>query len=358
AYSRALELCRQVGETPQLFPALWGLARYYNLQSEFKTARELSEQLLSLAQQMGDPARLLEAHFALAAPMFWCGELKPARAHCEQGVALYDPQQHQSLSSRAALDLGVGCLDYLARALWLLGYPDQALVKIHEALALAEKLSHPFSIARGLNFTAWLHHFRREHEAARERAEAEIALSKEYGFAQWEAIGTILRGWALALQGQADAGVAQISQGIAAHREKGGETARAYYMSILAEAYERAGQTWKGLAALAEATEVVNNTGERIWEAEVHRLRGELLLKEGGSESEVQGCFRHALDVSRRQEAKSLELRAVMSLGRLWQKQGKKEEARQMLAEIYGWFTEGFDTADLKEAKALLEELS
>jgi predicted ATPase len=261
----------------------------------------------------------------------------------------------------------VACRAYAALTLWWLGYPDQALQRSHEALTLARELVHPLSLATALFFAAWLHHFRREWPRTQEWAEAAIALSAEQGFALFVAGGTIFRGWALAArspapgvgQGQVEEGMAQLHQGLAAWRATGAAVLRPYGLALLAAASAQVGQREEALTLLAEALAVANDTGERRWEAELHRLKGELLLAlSAESGDEVETCFRHALDIARQQQAKSLELRAAMSLSRLWQRQGKRAEAYNMLAPIYGWFTEGFDTADLQEAKALLEVLA
>ena len=327
--------------------------------AELQTARELAEQLFSLAQRVQDTAFLLEAHRVMGMTMFWLGEMAPARAHLEQGMALYDPQQHRPHAFVYGTDPGVACRSFAAWPIWALGYPDQALQSIHEALTLAQELTHPFSLAFALTVATTVHQFRREVQAVQERAEALMTLSTEQGFPFWLANGTILRGWALTAQGEGAEGIAQIHQGLVARRAKDLQVHRPYFLSLLAEAYGEAGQPEEGLTVLVEALAIVDNTGERNWEAEHHRLKGELLLMQQGQEvGEAEECFRQALDAARRQQAKSLELRAAMSLSRLWQQQGKQKEARQMLADIYGWFTEGFDTPDLQEAKALLEELA
>jgi predicted ATPase len=359
AYARARELCQQVGETPQLFPVLHGLFRFYMVRAELQTTRELAEQLFSLAQRAQDPALLLEAHRVQGQTMFWLGEMAPARSHLEQGMALYDPQQHRSHAFLYGQDPGVACQSFGAMPIWVLGYPDQALQSIQEAMILAQELTHPFTLAYVLQLAAVVHQFRREVQAVQERAEALIALSTEQGFPLWLAYGTILRGWALTALGEGAEGLAQIHQGLAAHRGTGAEMHRPHFFSLLAEAYGEIGQPEEGLTVLVEALEMVDNSGERNWEAELHRRKGELLLLQQGQKvGQAEECFRQALDIARRQQAKSLELRAAMSLSRLWQQQAKQEEAHQLLAEIYGWFTEGFDTADLKDAKVLLEELS
>jgi predicted ATPase len=186
-----------------------------------------------------------------------------------------------------------------------------------------------------------------------------MALSTEQAFPFWLAFGTILRGWALTAQGEGAGGIAQVHQGLVAYRATESELHRPYFLSLLADAYGKVGQPEEGLAVLVEALAIVDNTGKSYWEAELHRQKGELLLMQKGQKvGEAEECFRQALDIARRQQARSFELRVAMSLSRLWQQQGKQEEAHQLLAEIYGWFTEGFDTADLKEAMILLEELA
>ena len=367
AYARARELCQQVGETPQLFQVLRGLWFFYLMRMELQTARELGEHLLTLAQQVGDPALLLEAHYALGNTLNYLGELAAAQAHFAQGIALYDPQQHHAHAVRYGQDPGVACRYYAAVTLWLLGYPDQALQRSHEALTLARELAHPFSLACALFFATWVHQFRRERPLIQERAEAAIALGAEQGFAQFVAGATIFRGCALAEryaepgaeQGQVEEGMAQMQQGLAAWRATGAEVLRPYGLALLAKASAKLGQREAGLTLLTEALALANDTGERRWEAELYRLKGELLLACAAEhDAEAETCFRQALDVARRQQAKSWELRAAMSLSRLWQQQGKHDEARQLLTEIYDWFTEGFDTADLQEARALLVEVS
>jgi predicted ATPase len=374
-YTRALELCRQVGETPQLFWVLGGLFAFYTTRAEFKTAHEVAEQCLSLAQNAHNPIFLMWAHTVLGLSLFFLGEFALAREHWEEAIALYDLQQHRSYGT--VQDPKVTCLSYAALGLWFLGYPDQALQRIHQALTLAQELSHPFSLAYALLWAAMLHQLRREVQAVQERAEAVIVLSTEQGFPYLLATGTISRGWTLAKKGQGEEGLLQIRQGLAARRATGSEVQRTHYLALLAEAYGNVGQGEEGFTALTEALATVDKTGERVYEAELYRLKGTLTLKQfrlRGSEfgvpnaqspksgtpaeAEAEACFLKAIEIARQQSAKSLELRAVMSLARLWQHQGKKDEARQMLAEVYGWFTEGFDTKDLQEAKTLLEELS
>jgi len=308
----------------------------------------------------------LEAHRALANTLNYLGEFAASQAHFAQAIALYDPQHHHVHAFRYGEDPGVVCRAYACVTLWWLGYPDQALQRSDEAQTLARELAHPYSLGFALFWAALLHQFRREWHLAQERAEALIALSAEQGFAQLVAGATIFRGCALAErdpepgtgQGQVEEGMAQMQQGLAALRATGAEVLRPYGLALLAKASAKLGQREAGLTLLAEALAVTNDTGEHRWEAELHRLKGELLLaRTTGQDTEAETCFRQALDIARQQQAKSWELRAAMSLSRLWQQQGKHAEARELLAPVYGWFTEGFETADLQEAKALLEEL-
>ena len=358
-YARARELCQQVEETPQLVPVLRGLWEFYELQGALQTARELGEQLLTLAQRIREADLLLVAHNVLGDTLIWLGEFADARAHLEQGLALYHPQAHRTHAFLYGYDSGVHCLAFGAWALWYLGYPDQALRRIHDALSLAQELAHPFSLAFALAFAAWLHQLRQEGPATHERAVALMTLATEQGFPFWSAWSTILQGWAFAAQGQRAEGIAQMRQGIAAWRATGAELQRPYYLALLAEAYGQAGQAAEGLRVLAEALTAVHTTGECQHEAELYRLQGECLLTQDVPDThEAERCLRQAVAVARQQQAKAFELRAAMSLSRLWQHQGKRAEAYELLAPIYGWFTEGFDTPDLQEAKALLEALA
>jgi len=260
-------------------------------------------------------------------------------------------------------DPRLDCLIIAAWSLWYLGYPDQALKRSQEAMALARELSRPFNLAMALGCTVLFYLLRREKTFAQELTERTISLSSEHGFAQWLTVGNLLRGWVLTEQGQMETGITYMEQGLAAYRAMGVEVYRPYYLALLAEANGKAGGVKEGFPLLTEALATVQKTGERFYEAELYRLKGALTLqsKVQGPKSKVQeaeACFLKAVEIARRQQAKSLELRAATSLARLWQHQGKQAEAHEMLAEIYHWFTEGFDTKDLQEAKALLEGLS
>lgn len=354
-YARARELCRRLGETPQLYTVLRGLWGYYIVRAELRTAHDLGRECLALAERAHSPALILWAHYALGMTLFHLGELASAREHFEQGIALYDPQKRRS--HRALQDPGVACLSYKAVTLWMLGYPDQARETSREALALAHHLSHPFSLSYALTLGASLCQLSRHVQEAQERAQAANALASEHGIPYWLAWGAILGGWALAEQGHTEEGIRLQRQGIAAYSATGADLARPNFLAMLAEAHGKAGHAEEELAALAEALAVVDKTDERWCEAELHRLKGEWLLMVSRSDvAEAERYFYQALDIARGQGAKSLELRAAMSLARLWHSQGRKEEARRMLAAVYGWFTEGFDAPDLEEARLLLAE--
>jgi class 3 adenylate cyclase/predicted ATPase len=358
-YTRARQLCQHLEDPQQLFPVLRGLWSYYLVRAELQTAYALGEQLLALAQQVQDPALLLAVHRALGATLFFQGAAASASTHLAQAMALYDPQQHSALTFLYGEDAGVACRSHAALALWFLGYPDQGLARNDEAVTLAQQSAHPYSLCYALLCAATLHQFRREGRAAQERAEALISLAKEQGFPYQMAFGAIMHGWALAQQGQAKEGIEQITQGSLAYRATGAELDQPYFLALLAEAYGTIAQPESGLTVLAEALTLAETTGERWYNPELYRLKGVLLLQQSAdNHAEAQACFQQALDVARSQQVRSLELRAATSLGRLWQQQGKRAEARQLLAEVYGWFTEGFDTPDLWEAKALLDELA
>jgi predicted ATPase len=240
----------------------------------------------------------------------------------------------------------------------VLGYPDQASQYMEEALTFAQELSQPFTLAYALDMAAELHQFRQEGPLTQAHADALLALSTEHDFAARGAQGRYLRGWALAKQGQEEEGFVQICQGIAAWRATGAAIGQPYLLALLAEAYSMTGHIVEGRRVLDEALATAHNTGEQYYKAELYRLNGELLLRQAvPDEKQTATCFQQALTVARHQQARSWELRAATSLSRLWQHQGERAAAYDLLAPVYGWFTEGFDTADLQEARALLETL-
>jgi predicted ATPase len=283
--------------------------------------------------------------------LWFRGQFAPACEQFEQAITLYQPQQHRAQVLFYGPDLAVFCHSLLAHSLWHLGYPDQALRSTQVALVLAQELAHPFSLALALDYAAMLYQFRQNKTATLALAEQAIAVCMEHGFAYYLAWATMLRGWARAAA-KPEAEISQLRQGLADLQATGAALRLPYYLALLAEVSAQAGQIQTGLTTLDEALAVASKNEEHWHEAELYRLKGELLLQ-----AEAENYFQKAITIARRQGAKSLELRAVMSLSRLWQGQGRREEARRMLAEIYGWFSEGFDTADSIQARILLEEL-
>jgi predicted ATPase len=336
---------------------LTGLWQCSFVGAKFQRASELAEQIFHHFQSVQEPAVLLTAHWALGTTFYFMGELTFARDHLEQAIALYDPQQHHDLTFFFGQDPRLFALLYVSHTLWLLGYPDQALKLSREALTLAKETVHSYNLAITLSLAAVLYYLRRTEQAAQHLAQEAITLSTEHGFAQWIAHGVILRGWALARLGQGEEEIFNMGQAMDAWRATGAMLARPVYSNMLAEAYRIAGQVEEGLSVLAEALAIVRNSGERWTLAETYRLKGELLLLQSADEGQAEHYFHQAIDAARLQSARSWELRAAISLSRLWRKQGKQKEAYQMLVEVYNWFTEGFDTPDLKEARVLLEEL-
>lgn len=369
-YSRAWQLCQQLyaGETSEIFPILYGREVFYLVRGAHRTAHQLSEEFLDLAQRRQDPA-IIVAHRAMGW-RFCLGELLAARPHFEQIAALYSVEQHRPMTFQYAQDPGPAGLIAGAFDLWLLGYPEQARRWSERAIMLAREGAHAYTLAYALIFSSWLHHFRREQAIAQEQAEEVIAIASKQGLGLLLVWGTIICGWALAEQGQGESGIAQMRQGLAAAQAADAEFFRTHQLTQLAEAYHTVGAVEAGLTVLADGLALANKTEERFWEAEIYRLKGELLLTVEDSESShgavrgiqeaetPEGCFLKAIEIARRQAGRSLELRATVSLARLWQQQGKAGEARHMLAAVYDWFTEGFDTADLQQAKTLLNELS
>ena len=358
-YTRAHALCEQVGDATQLFPIVWGLHGLYITRADYRRGQDYGEQLLALAHRLPDPSLVVWANRALGEVALMRGEFSAAVAYGETHVAVGDLEQRRVQAGVYGEDPVSEPLAFYSHGLFVRGYPDRAQRKIQEALMSARELAHGYSMAFTTGFTAWQYVYRREPEKAKEHAEATVRLATEQGVPFWRAVGTIFRGWALGIQGQVEAGVGQIREGLAAYQATGAVEANTCWLALLAEVYGRGGHMEEGLAAVAEALAFVDRTDERFYEAELHRLKGILLLQDSKDyHPEAASCFRKALHVARQQEAKSFELRTATSLARLWQQQGKANKARDLLAPVYDWFTEGFDTADLKDAKALLEEIS
>jgi class 3 adenylate cyclase/predicted ATPase len=358
-YSRAGELSQETGDSRQLFSVLFGQWLSGVVRGELRKGLATAHELFALARTLDDSCLLVAAHRAIGMTFFHLGDLPRARTHLENVIALYEPRMHRVLVALGSDDSAVGCLSYLSWTCWLLGYPEQASERSEQALALARRVVEPNSLALALVLNAMTRYLRREPELARERAEAAIGLAAEHGLPFWSAFGEVLRGWALAEQGASEERFAQMRRGLDSLRAISARLGLPPLVGLLADALGKFGRLEEAGATLDEAFEAAEHNEETWWNAELHRVRGELWLAApvNAAADGAEHCFRQAIDLARQQSAKSLELRAVTSLSRLLRSQGNCDEARQMLAEIYGWFTEGFDTADLKEAKALLEEL-
>jgi class 3 adenylate cyclase/predicted ATPase len=358
-YQRARELCDQVGDPSQFFPVTWGLWYSKNQLGHVDEACALADELLGMAQQQTDKGLLLQAHHSAWTSRFAREELHSVLEHTKQGISLYDVEQHRHHAFLyGGHDPGVCCRFVGAITLCLLGILDEARDLARESVTLAQKLGHPFSLALALSFSTSVYLFRREADLVQEQAEALSTLCAEHRFAHLAGMATLLRGWAVSTKGRSTEGVELVKEGLSATRAIGVQRL-SFQLAMLAEAYGLAGETDKALEALTEALEVIEKTGERRWEPEVYRLKGDMLLVRAEQDaSEAETCYDRAIELSRRQEAKLFELRAVRSLSGLWRDQGRHKEARALLAPVYNWFTEGFDTADLKEAKTLLTNLS
>ena len=358
-YERARDLCRRAEDAPQLFTALWGIWLYNASRGQLQTARELGEQLMGLAERQPDPGLVMQAHHMLGPTLMSLGPLTSARSHFESAIALYDREEHRSHASLyGGHDPCVCCSGFGALAHWILGSPDLALRRAQEAIALARELGQPTSAAHAFTLTAMLYQLRREPGSAREVAGAGLTIATEHDLGLYQSITQFLQGWAVARTGLRSEGLAEMQQAQAAMKAAGWVMWGPHFAGMIAEVYGEAARVEEGLAAVSEGLALVNETGERYYGADLHRLRGELLLLQRGAtaSTEADACFHRALDIARTQEARSWELRAAMSLVRLWQGRERHADARRILGEIYAGFSEGFDTEDLKDARRLLEQ--
>jgi len=358
AYTRARELCDRIGDSPELFPALFGMYAMYLVRGKVQIANELAEQLMRRADNTDDSAIVLYARIARGVASYFMGDFSTALEHLEVGISIYETERHRPLILRYGFDAGVWCLCYASATHWHLGYPDQALKRSNEALSLAQKLSHPLNLAQAELWGSILRQLRREAHVVLEITESLVKRAADHGITDWLDWAGCLRGWAMAAVGNREEGIVQIEGSLAALGAKGAGIWRPYFLSMLAEGCIDADLTDEGLSALQEALTAADEHEEREHEAQIHRLKGELLLKQTDPDAvEAQKCFEWAIEIARKQSAKLFELRATVSLARLLADQERRDEARAMLDDMHGWFTEGFDTADLKEAKVLLDEL-
>lgn len=357
AYRRAEALARIVGELPELFPARWGWWAFQFSISAQRAALAIGHELLDLAMKRQDPALILQAHHALWTSSFTAGDFPAALAHCEQGAAIYRPETHHAqLYVYGGHDAGICGLLFAGPAQWLLGYPDQALATARMAFDLSKQFTHPAALAQPMYWAAILHQLRRDAPAVRPQVAAARQLSQQHAMPGWQGWDVCLLGWAEGVDGDETAGIEMLRQGLDEMQARRGLLLHAYFLTLLAEVYGRAGQLDRGLQALDAALAEAEQTGERWWAAEMHRGRGDLLREQGDDRAAEQAYLR-AIEIARGQQARSLELRATTALCRLWARQGKNTPAHQLLSEIYGWFTEGFATHDLRAAKELLQQL-
>lgn len=356
-YARAYDLSLELDDRERRFSTVRGLWNLRLVRAELDRARELGDQLLDLARADRDPGKRVAAHRAMGVTLFSRGEYTATSDHFRRAIEAYDQGQHAALAPEHGADPCVVCLAYLGTTTWALGYPDQAHRHVEEGLTLARRLGHDLSIAVALTTASRFHQVRREPHRTREHATAVVALSEELGLPYWRALGGTLQGWAMAREGNARGGIVAIQRGRKALRDTGAALVEPWNLASLADAHRCAGELGSALGLLRESLALADATGERWWQAEQLRMTGECILERGGpqAEAEAEACFERALAVAGEQQAKSLELRAATSLARLLRRVGRGEEGKIRLAEVYGWFSEGFDTPDLREARATLE---
>jgi predicted ATPase len=344
--------------TPVHFSVLYGLWVSTCNRGAIAAALEHATNFLSIAQSQPSPGPLLAGHRTLAHSLMRSGDYPAALAHFETAASLYRPEEHRDSAFRYGQDIGVSAFVQLSWALWHRGYPDQSARAADRALAYSRQLGHAHTLTHAFYFAGMAAVFARDVATACAYANDEVALATEHGFALWAANGRILRGWAEAQRGEATTGIARIRDGLAAKEATGDRLSTSLYLTLLAEALALAGKIEEGLATLDDALAKAAVSGERGWDAEIHRLRGELTCRLPHPDpAKAEASFHTALAIARKQGTRGYELRAATSLARLCREQGRRGEARELLAPLYGSFTEGYDTADLKDAKALLDEL-
>jgi predicted ATPase len=353
AYARAWELCRQLGNLSWEVTALRGLERHHTNLLQMQKAQHFAEEAMRVAERLDDAARLVGAHMSLGVVLYFQGKLEPALAHFRQGFDLFNPKMQ--FPDWPGSHPGVACQLWPALISWMLGYPDRSLEELRAAVRSAETLGHPVTLAYTLSHGAFVHIFRYEPPAAADYAGRALKIGEEHRIAQFHAGALCANGWALGASGESEKGLAQIGQGVDGYSLGANQHV---LLALQADAQLASGKPEAALASVAAGLEVVEKMGGAPLEAELYRLRGEALLAGAGTLNEAETAMQQSVDVARRQNAKSWELRAVTSLARLWAGQGRQSEARDLLAPVYAWFTEGLDTADLKQAKTLLDQLT
>ncbi len=360
-YERAHEICKLSGDAPQQFPVVWGLWVFYVACAEHGKAHELAHQCHRIAEAVNDTDLLLQAHQAMGTTLTDLGQFDSALSEFDQGIEMYNREKHAPLAFAYGQDPGVACRSAAAFCLWFLGRPEQALKRNDEALALARELSHPYSLAFALGYSAWIHQLNQDVGAAERDADAAIAISSEREFPFWLLTGMILRGCALTAGNKVDEGIALMRQGLAGYQATGAGLMRPYYLALIAQALAMTGELEEAFRLMDEAEAAIRNSGERWYEAELYRHKGRLMLQDSARAPEderrrlAEDYFERALAVAGQQGAKLLELRAAAELCRLWSGGDKAAKAKQRLAEVYGRFQEGFELQDLRDAYALLQ---
>ena len=356
-YARARELWEQLGSPVEFLGVPYGQSRYHAARGEFDLAQRLDEDLLCVSRQRNDSDGLVLGHYSSGRNLMFVGRFASSRSRLKEALALYDRISHRSFVHEAGMHPHVNAQAYLGIVLFCLGYPDQALAQRNAAIAEARRLGHPQSLAVTLGWGSMPLLLVGDNATLGERADELVAVATEQGFPVWRAAGTIHRGWVKVKNGDVAEGISLLRSGSTAFRATGAEAWTPYHIALLARACEIAAQIEEGLTLLDGALQLVERTGERWFAAELNGHKGQLLLRQGRSEAAEQ-LYRKAMSIAQEQEAKLWELRAVASLAKLRRDQGRCAEARDLVAPVYGWFTKGFDTPDLKEAKALLDELS
>jgi predicted ATPase len=359
AFARARELCERIGDAPELVPTLFGLWRTYVVQmDEIGKPSEVSAQLLRLAKDERNPVPYVIAHYTAGFTSIATADFSAAEENLREGIRHYVSDDRNTAEVyRFGQDPGVACRCYLAMTDWVLGYPERAREHARDGLALAEGLDDPFTMAYAFAFTSWVDQLQDNRDGLLEKARGAVELASERGFPYWLSIGRVMEGWAEAATKPDDATIRSLRDRVAEHFALGTSLFMPSFLGLVGDVSLRAGQTDVCTVALDEAEAFLERTGERWWEGEIHRLQGELIVARDGDHTSAEGRFQEALAFARERNAKSFELRAATSLAGLWQRQGKRDEGRELLAPVYAWFTEGFDTPDLKEAEALLTYL-
>jgi predicted ATPase/energy-coupling factor transporter ATP-binding protein EcfA2 len=358
-FRRARTLCERVGQTPQVFAMMWGNFAFHIVRGDFEICTELADEAIDFGERLNDPGILMEALFLRGVTRLYRGDFVGTRDCCAQAVSDFDDRERTAFwATIVGEDAGVTHRCYLALALWHLGLPDQALQLNRDMLELARTLDRPFSLEYALHHTAWLHQHCRLGTQAQLFGEEQMRIATEQGFLFWHASGTLYTAGGLLLQGRMEQGLRLLQKGLEAYRATGAKLGLPYYLSMLAGACTQMGQFAEAGAALNEAIMLVGKNEERFQEAELYRLKGELLLAELDDRPAAEECFRRAVEIAERQQSKAWKLRATVSLARLWQKQGRRKDAFTALSAAYGMFTEGFTMPDLVDASALLETLT